>query len=101
MNLFIAIWSLRLALLATLLVGGVSLATGAELVEAIDRALIAAFTLTLFGRLLVGWLEPTADRLARQRVRAARAPARPAPGTPSSVRDAARRQMARPAAPTR
>ncbi len=94
MELFIAIWCLRLALFGTLLVGAVSFATGSSPVESVNRALIAAVTFTLFGRLLIGWLEPTSDRIARQRLK--RAPSsRPAPGSPPSVRAAARREMTR------
>jgi type II secretory pathway component PulM len=110
MELFVAIWSLRLALLGSLLVGVVSISTGTQVLDAADRALVAAFAFTLLGRLLVGWLEPPEERKRRRRAQfesrrapkgaaatrlAGAAATRPA----GAASPANRRQMARPMTP--
>lgn len=69
MELLVATWTLRLALVAAAAVGGISYSAGTPAVESVDRAIAAAFVFTLFGRLLVGWLEPPEQRLARLRRR--------------------------------
>ncbi|HEX8941069.1 MAG TPA: hypothetical protein VF763_12985 [Candidatus Limnocylindrales bacterium] len=72
MELFVAAWVLRLAIVAALAVGGVSWSVGTPPVEAVDRAAAAAFVFTLGGRWFLGWLEPPERRLARLRAERAR-----------------------------
>ena len=69
MELLIATWTLRIAIVAALAVGGVSYQAGAPAVDCVDRALAAAVGFTLFGRLLVGWLEPPEVKMMRLRKR--------------------------------
>lgn len=76
MELLVATWTLRIALIGSLAAAGVSVAAGMTVIEAVDRAALTAFALTLLGRLLVGWLETPEQRL--RRLRAKRALARAA-----------------------
>jgi hypothetical protein len=69
MELLVATWTLRLALVGALAVGGLSFSAGAPLVESIDRAAIAAFAFTFLGRQIVGWLETPEQRVLRMRAR--------------------------------
>jgi hypothetical protein len=52
MELLIATWTLRIAIVAALAVGGVSYQAGAPAVDCVDRALAVAVGFTLAGRLL-------------------------------------------------
>lgn len=69
MELLIATWTLRIAVVAALAVGGASLQSGAPAVDCVDRALATAVAFTLFGRLLVGWLEPPERKMMRMRMK--------------------------------
>jgi hypothetical protein len=69
MELLIATWTLRIAVVAALAVGGASLQSGAPAVDCVDRALAVAVGFTLAGRLLVGWLEPPEKKMMRMRKR--------------------------------
>lgn len=69
MELLVATWTLRLALVASLAVAWISLSVGATVIEAVDRSVIAALAFTLLGRLLIGWLETPEQRMLRLRAR--------------------------------
>lgn len=69
MELLVATWTLRLALVGSVAVAGVSLSSGASLIDAVDRAVLAAFALTFLGRQLIGWLETPEQRMLRLRAR--------------------------------
>jgi len=79
-ELLVATWSIRLALGAALAVAVLSISAGMSVIDAVDRAVIAAFVFTLVGRLLIGFLETPEQRLARLRAArdrsAAKTPAR-------------------------
>ena len=88
MELLVATWTLRLALVGSLAVAGISLSAGATVIEAAERAVIAAFALTLLGRQLMGWLQTPEQRMLRLRARreASRKGAAPARETKSSAK---------------
>jgi hypothetical protein len=94
MDLFVATWTLRVAILAALAVGGASMSAGTPAVESVDRGLAAAVAFTFAGRWLAGWLEPPERRLLRMRKKreARRAKATPkaqkAPKAPKPDADA-------------
>ena len=67
MELLVATWTLRIAIVAALAVGGASLSAGTPVVDAVDRGMAAAVVFTFAGRWLVGWLEPPERRLLRMR----------------------------------
>jgi hypothetical protein len=67
MDLLIATWTLRVAVVAALAVGGASISAGTPVVESVDRGLAAAVVFTFAGRWLAGWLEPPERRLLRMR----------------------------------
>jgi hypothetical protein len=69
MQLLVATWTLRIAVLAALAVGGASYQAGVPVVDCVDRALAAAVGFTLAGRLLQGWLEPPEVKMLRMRKR--------------------------------
>ena len=69
MELLVATWTLRLALVGSLAVIGASLSAGATLVDAVERAVVASFALTFLGRQLVGWLETPEQKMLRLRAR--------------------------------
>jgi membrane protein implicated in regulation of membrane protease activity len=69
MDLLVATWTLRMAIVAALAVGGASYSAGTPAVEAVDRALAAAVFFTLAGRWLMGWLEPPERKMLRMRKR--------------------------------
>ena len=96
MELLVATWSLRIAVIAALVVGGISLSVGASVLETAQRALFAVFFFTLAGRLVVGWLEPPERKLQRLQARAAKRAgkgggktAKPAKGSDNRQPDAA------------
>jgi hypothetical protein len=74
-ELFVATWSVRLALISALAVAGISLSAGSLLADAVVRAAFAAFVFTLAGRLLIGFLESPEHRLNRIRRERAKAAA--------------------------
>jgi hypothetical protein len=67
MELLVATWTLRIAIVAAFAVGGASYSAGAPAVDSVDRGMAAAVLFTFAGRWLVGWLEPPERRLARMR----------------------------------
>ena len=67
MDLFIATWTLRIAIVAALAVGGASYESGAPMMDCVDRALAVAVGFTLAGRFLVSWLEPPEVKMMRMR----------------------------------
>jgi|BarGraIncu00222A_1022003.scaffolds.fasta_scaffold78469_2 hypothetical protein len=69
MELLIATWTLRGAIVAALAVGGASYGSGATAVDAVDRALAVAVAFTFAGRFLLSWLEPPAAKMLRLRKR--------------------------------
>lgn len=72
MELLVATWTVRLALVGALLVGGISLASGVGPVDLAVRAGLTAFLLTLLGRQAMGWLETPEQKLVRLRQAQAR-----------------------------
>jgi hypothetical protein len=69
MELLVATWTLRIAIVAALAVGGVSYQAGGSAVDCVDRALAVAVGFTLAGRLLMAWLEPPEKKMLRMRMR--------------------------------
>ena len=69
MELLVATWVLRIAVVAALAVGGASYQAGTPVVDCVDRALLVAVAFTFAGRWLIGWLEPPERRLVRMRKR--------------------------------
>lgn len=69
MEMLVATWTLRLAIVAALAVGGASFGSGASAVDSVDRALGVAVAFTFAGRFLIGWLEPPAAKMLRLRKR--------------------------------
>jgi hypothetical protein len=69
MQLLVATWTLRIAIVAAFAVGGVSYQAGASTIDCVDRALAAAVGFTLAGRWLLGWLEPPEIRMLKMRMR--------------------------------
>lgn len=67
MELLVATWTTRLALVGALLVGWISLAAGATMLEVATRIALAAFVLTTAGRVLMGWLETPEQKMLRLR----------------------------------
>ena len=67
MELLVATWTLRVAVVAALAVGGASYSAGTPAIESVDRAMAAAVLFTFAGRWLTGWLEPPERRLLRMR----------------------------------
>ena len=79
MDLFVATWTLRIAVASALAVGFFSYQSGAGLMDCVDRALAAAVAFTLAGRFVLGWLEPPEVKMMRMRKkREARRKKRPA-----------------------
>ncbi len=69
MDLLIATWTLRLAIVAAAAVGAMSIYVGTPVLDSVDRALAVAVGFTLAGRWFVSYLEPPERRLLRMRVR--------------------------------
>jgi len=67
MELLVATWTIRLALVGALLVGWISLASGATMIDVAIRIALAAFALTYAGRLMMGWLETPEQKMLRMR----------------------------------
>ena len=72
MEVVVVQWAIRFALVAGLGAGALSLAAGAELMDAVIRALIAALAFLLVARFLLDRLEPPEMKLARLRARRAK-----------------------------
>jgi hypothetical protein len=92
MELLVATWTLRLALVGAVAVAAVSLSAGAGLIDAVDRAVLAAFALTFLGRQLIGWLETPEQRMLRLRARREAAVKRGQPGGKPKREPQARKQ---------
>jgi hypothetical protein len=93
MELLVATWTLRVAIVAALAVGVASYEAGASLIDCVDRALFAAVGFTFAGRMLAGWLEPPEVKMLRlrrrreaQRVKARKGGASAKAGAPRSSR---------------
>lgn len=71
MELLVATWSARLAMVGALTVGGLSVSVGASPLDAVVRAAAAAFAFTLGGRVLLARLETPDQRVRRLRARRA------------------------------
>jgi len=67
MELFVATWTIRFAMVAALAVGGSSYMAGTPVITSVDRAMAVAVIFTFAGRWLMGWLEPPERRLLRMR----------------------------------
>lgn len=89
MELLIATWTMRVAIVAALAVGFVSYQAGTAVLDCVDRALVIAVAFLFAGRFLIGWLEPPERKLLRMRADRARKRTkkrRPAvPALPDSV----------------
>jgi membrane protein implicated in regulation of membrane protease activity len=71
MDVLVAAWSARLALVAALAVGALSVSAGVSPLDAVTRAAAAAFVFTLAGRVLMSRLETPDQRVRRLRARRA------------------------------
>jgi hypothetical protein len=69
MELLVATWTLRIAIVAALAVGGASYQAGSAAIDCVDRALAVAVVFTFAGRMLVSWLEPPEVKMLRMRQR--------------------------------
>jgi hypothetical protein len=69
MELLVATWTLRIAIVAALAVGGASYQAGSPAIDCVDRALAVAVAFTFAGRMLVSWLEPPEVKMLRMRQR--------------------------------
>jgi hypothetical protein len=67
MQLLVATWTIRVAIIAALAVGGSSYMAGTATIVSVDRGIAAAVLFTFAGRWLMGWLEPPERRLLRMR----------------------------------
>jgi len=95
MELFVATWTVRFALVGAVGVAGISLASGSLVPDAVIRAVLVAFVFTIGGRLLIGALETPEHRVARlRRERARKAGGRGGRNAAASSTPA--RSMARP-----
>jgi hypothetical protein len=72
MELLVATWSVRLALVGSLLVGWISIASGVGMIDVAVRGGLTAFVLTFAGRQIMGWLETPEQRMLRLRARRTR-----------------------------
>ena len=75
MELLVATWTTRLALVGALLVGWISLAAGATMLDVAIRVALAAYVLSYAGRQIMGWLETPEQKMLR--LRASRSRKRP------------------------
>jgi hypothetical protein len=72
MELLVATWTMRIAIVAAAAVGFVSYQAGAASIDCVDRALASAVAFTLAGRWLIGWLEPPEKKMLRMRIKRAK-----------------------------
>jgi len=77
MELLVATWTARLALIGALLVGWISFAAGATMLDVAIRVALTAFVLTYAGRLIMGWLETPEQKMLRLRAGRARKRTKP------------------------
>lgn len=71
MELLVASWTVRLAMVGMLVVGWLSLSAGLGMLDVVIRAALAAFVLLFAGRQVLGFLETPEQKLARMRARRA------------------------------
>ena len=99
MELLVVTWAVRFALVAGVGAAGLSLASGAELVDAVIRALVAALAFLLVAGFLLDRLEPPEVKVARLRARRAKAarknPSKSSSTPPTTGDPAASRAVAR------
>ncbi len=72
MELLVATWTMRVAIVAALAVGYVSYAAGAATLDCVNRALAAAVAFLIAGRMLISWLEPPEKKMLRMRIKRAK-----------------------------
>jgi hypothetical protein len=72
MELLVATWTMRVAIVAALAVGYVSYQANASTLDCVDRALAAAVAFLIAGRMLIGWLEPADKKMLRMRIKRAK-----------------------------
>ena len=72
MELLVATWTMRVAIVAALAVGLVSYQAGAATVDCVDRSLAAALAFLIAGRRLISWLEPPEKKMLRLRIKRAK-----------------------------
>ncbi len=72
MELLVATWTMRVAIVAALAVGFVSYQAGAATIDCVDRALAAAVAFLIAGRMLISWLEPPEKKMLRMRIKRAK-----------------------------
>jgi hypothetical protein len=89
MELLVATWTMRLAIVAALAVGYVSYQAGASTLDCVDRALAAAVAFLIGGRMLLGWLEPPEKKMLRLRVKRAKQRAKARKPAPAANRSEA------------
>jgi hypothetical protein len=71
MELLVASWTVRLALVGMLVVGWISLSAGIGVLDTVIRAALTAFVLLFAGRQILGFLETPEQKIARMRARRA------------------------------
>ena len=86
MELLVATWTMRVAIVAALAVGFVSYQAGAAMIDCVDRALAAAVAFLIAGRMLIGWLEPPEKKMLRMRIKRAKKRAKNRKAPPSADR---------------
>jgi hypothetical protein len=67
MELLVATWTIRLTLVAMLVVGWVSLNSGLGMLDVVLRVGVTALVLSFAGKWLMGYLETPEQKLARLR----------------------------------
>jgi hypothetical protein len=72
MELLVATWTVRLTLVAMLVVGWISLASGLGMLDVVIRVGVTALVLTFAGKWLMGYLETPEQKLARLRAQRSR-----------------------------
>ncbi len=93
MELLVVTWAVRFALAAGLGAGAVSMASGADVVDSVIRALLAALAFLFVTGFLLDRLEPPEQRLARLRARRAKKRSKSA-GDPAAARAVGRSRTA-------
>lgn len=69
MELLVATWTVRLTLVAVLVVGWITLSSGLGMLDVVIRTALVAFVLLFVGRQALGWLETPEQKLARLRAK--------------------------------
>ena len=89
MEMVVALWSLRLALVGAAAVTLASCLAGSPLLDAIDRGLLAAVAFTFAGGWLLDRIEPPELRLQRARARLRKRESKPAAKSKGTKKDMA------------